>query len=238
MSQDATFTRADSFYATGHEADDDLANIQKALFDLFSSFGGAAAPSNVEGGVQWLDTNKLLMKYRTGTTGGHPNSWYGILAGKIGSAGLHTWVYNASPPDGWIHNTSYYDTVLAIAGGSGSYNTGGGAYSATSWSVSGLAHENPMPHTHTMGNHAHTLGNGTPDTTIVAWRRIYIVGNELYAGFSDTGGQTRSRASIISGAPSDNVSDDVSTPNTGNAGGGDGSWRPPAQVGILIYPDL
>jgi len=75
----------------------------------------------------------------------------------LGDADTVAWFYlNAAPP-GWKVQATGADTVLAISGGSSSYNANGGT-AGGDWTTT---------HTHSTPNHTHTTGTASANTVTV-----------------------------------------------------------------------
>lgn len=78
MSQDYT----DDCFASAHNGQEDLANIEKNFACLKSSFSGASAPANPVEGLHWLDTTSHIIKIRNEAN----NAWLNFFNAATGKA--------------------------------------------------------------------------------------------------------------------------------------------------------
>jgi hypothetical protein len=123
--------------------------------------------------------------------------------------------------------------VLAVKGGSGSYNVSGGA-SAGSWAITGIA---VASHAHTLGSHYHDLEHGG-NPTGGSWVASAAIGADNDTDGVMSAGTTGTGDGYVG---SIKPKTEASTGNTGSATStatGNALWRPAAAVGTLQYPDL
>ena len=223
----------DDVFASGHNGQTDLQNMENNFQTLKSLFEGSTAPANTVAGMPWFDSGKDLLRLRNAANG----SWYGVMHA---DASQQIWIYRNDALSGWVVVTSVTDKVLAIKGGSQAYNVTGGNTAGT-WQQPGHAlTTNEMPsHSHsnsvsenTAGSHRHTI---ITDTT---------AGSTIYTAFSKLGegenikGYTSGDATDSTGNHSHNVS--VSIDNNGGDSAHDhgSTWRPAAAVGTLQRMDV
>jgi len=71
LSQDYTV----DCFATDHQVQTDMLNIEKNFECLRSTFSGSAAPSNIIAGMWWFDTNTNILKLRNEANSAWLNIW-------------------------------------------------------------------------------------------------------------------------------------------------------------------
>jgi hypothetical protein len=221
----------DDVFASSHNAQTDLQNMENNFQTLKSLFSGSSAPANTVAGIPWFDTGKDLLRLRNAANG----SWYGVMHA---DASQQIWVYRNDAMSGWVVVTSVTDKVLAIKGGSNDYNVTGGNTSG-SWSITGLSHSHPVSvssHNHqtcsyNSGNYSGNLydsgGNQiSPNTTSTGFENSWVWGT---ADTNTDQYKLAEDAYTSNTAPS--ASSDTAAPSTSN-------WRPAAAVGTLQRMDV
>lgn len=138
----------DNCYQIDHNGVTDLTAFENNFNCLKSQFSGLSSPSSPIAGQRWYDkTHKLQRCYIGG-------SWLVLMPGDTNQK---IWTYCNSCPEGMV-TVSMVDRVLALKGGSQSYNVNGGT-TAGSWSLS---------HSHSSGSysvntyHRHNYGEWVP----------------------------------------------------------------------------
>lgn len=219
-------TYTDDVFAGTHAAKTDMQNIEYNFAAIKSSFSGTTAPSNIVGGMPWHDSTARKVRNYLNT------AW---LVSLLGDASQKMWVYRNGTCEGWLVDSSVTDRVLAVKGGSSSYNVAGGV-TGGAWAISGLS---VSAHVHAMSAHVHKIYDETTgyfyNSVGTAVQRT-ASGNDFY-GLPNTGNH------VLAGITDDIYTDDalVSAVNTGSAtptASHTGAWRPAAAVGTLQYPDL
>lgn len=197
MSQDFT----DNCYQMDHEGPSDLQLIENNFACLKSVFGGTAAPTSPIAGQRWYDFTHKIQRFYDGS------DWVCIIPGDTNQK---VWSYCNSVVEGMVLVTGIYDMVLALKGGTSSYNVDGGN-TAAAWG---------FLHTHADGsylvNHYHRHSSGTGTGAGEPEYGFYNPGNK-HTGYA--GAATRAVTGTSTSA-------------------GDTAWRPAAGIGILMKPDL
>ena len=154
------------------------------------------------------------------------------------ATGRKVYLYENTAPTGWSI-TAVTDSVLAVKGGTGLYNTTGGTTAGTSWAnLKAHTHTGPS-HTHTGPNHNHQVRNYQGTTT--ADQYYDISGNAQ--NFSQAQMSSNYHMSVIQSdysLPADMFTTLAGTGATGaggtgatGAGGTGATYRPSAAVGII-----
>lgn len=190
----------DNCYAYINIGDTDLTAIENNFNCLKSVFGGLAAPSPTASGLRWYDTSHKLHRFYT------DEQWLVLMPGDTDQK---IWSYCNSVPEGMV-SVSMSDRVLALKGGSGSYNTTGGS-AGGDWSST---------HTHGPGSFTVSTYHRHNGTTTA---------NDAYSFYD---GSPRVYTTDYQGSSSQSVAG-ISASNTFGA-----AWRPAGSIGILIKPDI
>jgi hypothetical protein len=221
----------DDVFASSHNAQTDLQNMENNFQTLKTLFAGSGAPANTEQGLPWFDTGKDLLRLRNAANG----SWYGVMHA---DASQQIWVYRNDAMSGWVVVTSVTDKVLAIKGGSQAYDVTGGTTAGT-WQQPGHALSNSeMPsHDHYVSGSTGTDGGHDHSINLFAENTSYNAeGPEIVYNGKDQGFQN---GYIGTGG---NHSHSFST--NSNSAGGDSAhdhgsgWRPAAAVGTMQRMDV
>jgi hypothetical protein len=231
-------TWTDDVYAADHAGQTDLQNMENNFQALKTNFSGASAPSGAVAGMVWYHTSKGLRIRNAGNS-----AWIKALQGDAGSK---CWFYRNDTAEGWVVDTSVTDRVLAIKGGSQSYNVNGGNPAGT-WTISGITVNNESAHTHGLGSHVHqwydNKGLNSADKTYDysgAEASVWTGGEKSLSGPAYGIG-------FEYGATISTIADAYTKAASGNTAAGSAhnhsltfgsSWRPSAAVGTLQYPDL
>ncbi len=205
-------TWTDNCFDPAHQGRVDLQAFEDNFAALKSMFSGADAPADPVPGMTWFHTTKKLPKMRNNAN----NDWLGIMAA---DASHKIWIYRNTAPDGWAIDSSVYDVVLALKGGTNAYNANGGTIAGT-WTQPGHVHS--MAHTHggatgAGGSHSHN-------------RQSQYGGGFAGEGNPDLGGITTT----------ENPHTHAISSESGNTANGAtvSTYRPAAAVGTLQYMDI
>jgi hypothetical protein len=157
MSQDYV----DDVYDQDHVVDTDMEKVENDFAALKSAFSGASSPSNPVPGMAWFDTGKKILKRRNVEN----TVWYGML---WGDGDFKIPVYRNDAQDGFLIDSTVFDCVVAIKGGSQAYNVSGGQV-AGSWTTPyhTLINSEMPSHSHigttdADGRHNHNFSGDTP----------------------------------------------------------------------------
>ena len=204
----------------------DLLNIEDNFAALKSSFSGLAEPSTYVPGQFWFDTSKKILKIRNqGDT-----AWLGVMYGAVS---FKIWMYVNAAEDGWVQDATITDRVLGIKGGA-TYLTGGTL--ASSWIIAG----NELS---TAGSdHAHRYFDWQSTTVFKSWEADGSTPETIYGGQR---GDNQQMGKSLGDEPTgqyrclteDIYTDDTQGLHTHSITSG-GAWRPAANVGILVYPNV
>uniref|UniRef100_A0A6M3J1C8 Uncharacterized protein n=1 Tax=viral metagenome TaxID=1070528 RepID=A0A6M3J1C8_9ZZZZ len=150
--------------------------------------------------------------------------------------------YLDTAPTGWSIDTSLDDKLVFVTKGSGAAGeTGGGAHSSGSWTISGITVDS---HTHSMQAHTHTIAH-THVVTIPfnGWSRgaSVTLGEMLIENGSANQGHGNANRNITSDGSSAANSGGPSVADTGTASANgitsDATWRPAAYCCIVASLD-
>ena len=214
-----TQTWTDDVFASSHNAQTDLQNMENNFQTLKSLFEGTSAPANTVAGMPWFDSGKDLLRLRNAANG----SWYGLMHA---DASQQIWVYRNDAMSGWVINSNVADKVLAIKGGSRSYDVTGGT-TAGSWTISGFVDNG---HSHSVDNHSHGIGSDGNHNHGIAGAGDSIEDGTGYQSYTNSDG------SHNHGGSTDTTSPGTSSDTTGISH--DGTHRPAAAVGTLQRMDV
>ena len=226
----------DDVFASSHNAQTDLQNMENNFQTLKSLFEGTSAPANTVAGMPWFDSGKDLLRLRNAANA----SWYGVMHA---DASQQIWVYRNDAMSGWLVVTSVVDKVLAIKGGSNAYNLTGGTTAGT-WQQPGhaLSVSEIPSHSHNMGNsggHRHIpqyyWAPSSTSNAVDAAQTTYGVGGS-YDGL-DISWRTASSSYYRSTYDGDHSHTGYSTGGNGSHNHGS-TYRPAAAVGTLQRMDV
>jgi len=188
------------------------------------------------------------------------------LADSFLSSGRTLWVYEDTAPTGWSIVSGCSDGLLAVKGGTGDYNVSGGTALRGSWTQTSHSHtvviDNESAHTHTLtGSHTHSIPGEAlsitqmPPHTHTLSLSPQITQDEMYGGYYGTGPARGDYYSMNTGsagsgaAHSHGGSTGVASTSSSSAGTAhthtntvstvvpSNSWRPLANIGIIIKKD-
>jgi hypothetical protein len=244
------------------------ANVANKLFYQCTTMVTALAQTMVNKGFEMQDVDlatlvtslsHLLVDTQFGTGAGT------VCQGndtRLIEPGTKMWFYQNVAPTGWVVDTSITDAVLAIRGGTSSYNVSGGSQAGT-WTQPNHLHTGPShthtgpSHSHVVPVHSHTTGDfkleiaHMPSHTHTYGRQMADLANEMYGsggaghnngairttsatggGASHNHGNTGAGGTGATSASGTGATSASGTANTG-ASATAATWRPMAQVGII-----
>lgn len=140
------------------------------------------------------------------------------LSDNFFASGRKIWIYENAAPTGWTLVAAAADAVLAVKGGSNAFKVNGGNQAGT-WTQPN--------HNHTTPNHSHPLASDAPASYFVSGVDCIKKGNYIFSPFA--GGE----ASV------EKLKWNTTSSGSGTSGGSAtaNTWRPLAQVGIIISKD-
>jgi len=203
-------------YITTNEGYLDLEKFENNFECLRSMFSGSTSiplPTNVAG-MPWFDTTKKILKIRNVAN----DNWLGVM---YGNTNTKIWIFEEIARNGWKIDTTVYDVVLALKGGSNDYNVSGGTQAGT-WTTSNhtLVEDEIPTHDHgETGAHTHAI-------------LVTTGGSYHYGTTSQTSAGHVTKNTNIGGAHTHASVGSNSSHNHGL------SWRPLASVGTLQHPDI
>jgi len=224
-------TYNDEIYSQATVVDTTMSRVENNFAAQKSSFSGTSNPSDAVAG---------MLHMRTGGTGdglrirnADDDAWHKILTG---TASLKLWMYRNDTDEGWTIDATVTDRVLALKGGSGSYNANGGT-NAGSWTVTGFSG------TAANDTHNHQWYNYT---TLTASDQTYNASGTAVTvpaggGKAAAGCATISRSVVTTANAADTLADSYTAGDTHNhtvTVTNNGAYRPAAAIGTLQYPDL
>jgi hypothetical protein len=213
----------DDVFASSHNAQTDLQNMENNFQTLKSLFSGSSAPPNAVAGMPWFETDKDLLRVRNAANA----SWYGLMHG---DSAQKLWVYRNSAMNGWVVDSAVADKVLAIKGGSQAYNVSAGQTAGT-WQQAGHAisvSEMP-PHDHGGNTGGNTASN------IQGYYRTGDGSSSVIQHLDDASSGSWSSTALRDAS---NHSHGISNEGGGNAHDHGSTWRPAAAVGTLQRMDV
>jgi len=234
-------------------------DINNALMATITNNSGTSAPSTTYAYMLWVDTANAKLKLRNSSN----SDW--IILFDLGISypsfpvDTQIFVYQNVAPTGWTYESGITDKVLAVKGGSQSFNVNGGSTAGT-WAVTGITVDS---HTHTVSAHVHTTSHyhtiiHTHDIPIASYTNaLYTIPTAVGSSrtFTHHNGLGQSdEADVAKNAlvtyGTNTANSGVDTTNTGNpttnpASGTASSsattsaetWRPAAAVGIICSKD-
>ena len=232
-------------YSFNDIVDDDGKEMNKNFECLRTMFSGTSAPANALAGHPWYDTGA---SQRNKISEGHPTDdnqnllkiynqsrsvWYGVMTGDINQK---IPVYRPDQMHGWVIDDTVEDRVIAIKGGSKSWNTTAGqALGDWNWQPHALSDAQIPAHTHpstsTNGNHVHTIKAYFPEES--GTNKMGINEN-AQINFDNIFG-----AVLAAGNHAHAVNANTGGDNEHNHGGINGNtWRPSAALCTIQYLDI
>lgn len=156
--------------------------------------------------------------------GGTAPGWAASGGGATFAAGTKLWFYQDTAPTGWTIDASCADGLLAVKGGTGSYNVAGGNR-AGAWAMT--AEQMPThSHSATAANesaHVHADSSATNSVAVASGTGAFA---PMYWDPTDTNSANTNAGSAHTHVVS-----------IGNAGSGEATYRPVANVGIVATKD-
>lgn len=231
------------------------ANVANKLFYQCTTMITALAQAMVNKGFEMQDVDlatlvaslsHLLVDTQFGTGAGT------VCQGndtRLIEPGTKMWFYQNVAPTGWVVDTSITDAVLAIRGGTSSYNVSGGSRAGT-WTQPNHLHTGPS-HTHTGPSHTHATSGHQLTIAEMPAHTHSIEQSYPTSGFSSlplasNGSQTYNPDDAVTTSQGLNASHShgdtaasgtgaTSASGTANTGASAtaATWRPMAQVGII-----
>lgn len=199
-----------------------LVDIENNFAALKSSFSGTAAPSSPVAGQVFFHNTKKNLQIRNQAN----SAWLGAF---YGSTSFKIWKYVNAAEDGWVQDSTITDKVIAIKGGS-TYMTGGTTVGG-SWIIAGNAIASTgSSHNHQIYDYPGFVSGGSWESngsTPKLWVYQVNVGNRKTVCHSGSG----SLYTITEDLYSENTTHTHTISHTG-------TWRPAAQVGIMVYPNV
>jgi hypothetical protein len=220
----------DDVFASSHNAQTDLQNMENNFQTLKSLFSGSSAPANTVAGIPWFDTGKDLLRLRNAANG----SWYGVMHA---DASQQIWVYRNDAMSGWVVVTSVTDKVLAIKGGSAAYNVTGGTPAGT-WQQPGYALSTGELPTHGHNPSISENNSGGHSHNVTGYGSTGDASGNLGPSVVIDGASPRDYNVDSVGGHNHNVSVTESTVGNNEAHDHGSAWRPAAAVGTLQRMDV